>query len=125
MEKRNYNKKTSSKSIQEIFADSFAKMQNTKENSIAFREGNTFFFFFYHLIIDFPQKALTLNVSKTNIEPSQVLADLFSILKSKETEKTPELFDWYTFFSSSLFMLKLLKKKECILKLSRTPFLMG
>jgi len=45
--------------------------------------------------------ALIVNVSKTNVEPSQVLDDLFSILKSKDHEKTPELFDW--FFSIFLF----------------------
>ena len=53
MEKRNYNKKTSNKSIQEIFADSFPKMQNTKENALAFREGKNLFLFL-NIIIDFP-----------------------------------------------------------------------
>lgn len=38
MEKRNYNKKSSTKSIQEIFHANYVKLQNTKENIQAFKE---------------------------------------------------------------------------------------
>jgi len=39
MEKKNYNKKSSTKSIPEIFNECYGKLQNTKENAQTFKEG--------------------------------------------------------------------------------------
>ena len=42
MEKKNYNKKTSTKSVKEIFYENFPKMDNSKENISKFKEGFIF-----------------------------------------------------------------------------------
>lgn len=56
---------------------------------------------------------MVANISKNNIEPSQVLAEIFEILKQKELEKTPDLFDWFFISNLKISSIKL-KRSFCL-----------
>lgn len=83
---RIYNKKNATKTIEEIFFEAYKEKKNCKENVVAFQSGIIKFKLYLIFL------ALTLNISKTSVEPDQIIQELFDIVKKHKDDD--EMLDW-------------------------------